>query len=51
MILAFFLLFWDLKRQSQNWLMDLFDTSKDAHLKDDYKNLQHLTTDSLLEEL
>ena len=31
--------------------MDLFDTSKDAHLKDDYKNMYHLTTDLLLEEL
>ena len=31
--------------------MDLFDTSKDAHLKDDLKNMWHLSTDLLEEEL
>ena len=31
--------------------MDLFDTSKDAHLKDDFKNMQHFSTDLLEEEL
>ena len=39
MIFDFFDFLGSLKTKTQKCLIGLFDTSKDAHLKDDFKNM------------